>query len=144
MPAPRVTSPERAAAGGGLTSRSLRMSTTLHLSRDEAAPARARRAVQDLGDTIDGSTSTNAQLLVSELVTNAVLYGVGEDIELILSPNGGGGLRCEVVDGGSGFVPAPRPADRQTGGWGLQLVARIADRWGVDRGSTHVWFELGR
>lgn len=118
------------------------MLTTLQLPRDEAAPARARRAVEDLGDVIGLETRSNAQLLVSELVTNAVLYGAGDIVRVILSPDGSGGLRCEVVDEGSGFLPVARPVHRQTGGWGLQLVERIADRWGVSRGSTHVWFEL--
>ena len=128
-------------AGGGIKL-ATPMSTTLQLPRDEAAPARARAAVDGLGEAIDCVACSNAQLLVSELVTNAVLYGAGDTVRLFLSPDGRGGLRCEVVDEGSGFVPVARPAHRQTGGWGLQLVERIADRWGVSRGSTHVWFEL--
>jgi len=40
-------------------------------------------------------------------------------------------------------VPAPHPS-RQSG-WGLFLVDRMADRWGVDRSEgTRVWFELER
>ncbi|MGH2770554.1 MAG: ATP-binding protein, partial [Actinomycetota bacterium] len=55
-----------------------------------------------------------------------------------------GGLRAEVVDSGCGFDPLLSPLSRdQEYGWGLHLVDRIADRWGVDRGDqTTVWFEI--
>jgi anti-sigma regulatory factor (Ser/Thr protein kinase) len=58
-------------------------------------------------------------------------------------------VRIEVSDGGAGFVPPKRPAPRldaeEPGGWGLVLVDRLADRWGVARDEgTSVWFELDR
>ena len=28
------------------------------------------------------------------------------------------------------------------GGWGLRIVDSCATRWGVEEGSTHVWFEV--
>jgi hypothetical protein len=39
--------------------------------------------------------------------------------------------------------PAP-PSPDAVGGWGLMLVDRIADRWGIANGTggTCVWFEL--
>jgi hypothetical protein len=56
-------------------------------------------------------------------------------------------VRVEVSDCGRGFSPpqAPMPRSDGTGGWGLQLVDRVATRWGVKvEDSTCVWFELAR
>ena len=40
-------------------------------------------------------------------------------------------------------IRSPRPRhDQAIGGWGLDLVDRLAGSWGVREGSTHVWFEL--
>jgi anti-sigma regulatory factor (Ser/Thr protein kinase) len=54
-------------------------------------------------------------------------------------------LRVEVTDPGPGFEPhADLPARDETGGWGLFLTERLADRWGVERegGLTTVWLEM--
>ena len=55
-----------------------------------------------------------------------------------------GRVRVEVSDPGPGFVPSPhRPSVYQESGWGLFLVGRIADRWGVIHDhTTRVWFEI--
>jgi anti-sigma regulatory factor (Ser/Thr protein kinase) len=112
----------------------------LQLPRDERAPAAAREAVSTLG--LEPGLGEDARLLVSELVTNSVRYGDGPHISVRLEVDPAGGLRCEVVDEGSGFLPTRPAAERDAGGWGLQLVDRIADRWGIADGTTHVWFEL--
>ena len=55
-------------------------------------------------------------------------------------------IRVEVHDSGPGFEPpeAPPTLYRESG-FGLFLVDRIADRWGVSSdGGTTVWFELDR
>ena len=83
-------------------------------------------------------------VMVSELVTNSVLHGGASEqdlIELSLAwrPEV---LRVEVMDSGPGFGASLADPDRQ-GGWGLQLVERMADRWGVIRtDATIVWFEM--
>jgi signal transduction histidine kinase len=52
-------------------------------------------------------------------------------------------LRVEVSDSGPGFDPAKRTAPNDDGGYGLLLVERLADRWGVlHNGLTCVWLEL--
>ena len=44
--------------------------------------------------------------------------------------------------GGPGALPVMREAGDAGGGHGLRLVDALADRWGVEHGSTIVWFEL--
>ena len=87
----------------------------------------------------------DATLLVSELVTNAVKYGPEDgEIRLIIDQNDTR-TRFTVHDPGAGPLPEMRPADFPThegGGHGLRLVDTVSDRWGVERGSTRVWFEL--
>ena len=56
-------------------------------------------------------------------------------------------VRVEVTDDGRGFSPpeAPMPHGDGSGGWGLQLVDRVASAWGVEvDDATCVWFELAR
>lgn len=114
----------------------------LELPRDEHAPAAARRAVSDLRQSLDRETFGDAQLLISELVTNSVTHGGGDSVIVLVDDDVPDVLRCEVIDDGVGFVPRARAYERTVGGWGLELVEQIAASWGVREGSTHVWFEL--
>ena len=109
--------------------------------RDQRAPAAARRVVDGLESVLDSGTVSDARLLVSELVTNSVRHGGGDSVVVLIDAEPPSGLRCEVIDDGHGFVPRARQEDA-VGGWGLDLVERIASSWGVREGSTHVWFEL--
>jgi anti-sigma regulatory factor (Ser/Thr protein kinase) len=113
------------------------------IPRDPRAPAVARRMVDELDGVIAPTAAEQARLLLSEVVTNAVRHGEGEQIRVMLDAADDGELRCEVTDEGHGFVPKARdkPAT-DVGGWGLHLVETLAERWGVREGSTHVWFEL--
>jgi anti-sigma regulatory factor (Ser/Thr protein kinase) len=84
----------------------------------------------------------DAVLLVSELVTNAVKYGGEGPVEIVLIRERGR-ARFTVRDrGGTGPLPEIREPGRAGGGHGLRLVDSIADRWGVENGSTIVWFEF--
>jgi PAS domain S-box-containing protein len=111
------------------------------------AAAGARRALDLIGQRLGRSTLENAKLLVSELVTNAVRHGpqrTGAEVKLRASVRPDA-LRVEVVDEGAGFVAPPASGLLTVGGWGLVLVDRVADRWGIlDGGPTRVWFELDR
>ncbi|MYS83366.1 SpoIIE family protein phosphatase [Embleya scabrispora] len=81
------------------------------------------------------------ELLVSELVTNALRYGAGP-IRLRLLR--GRALLCEVADAGTTLPRMREAEDTDEGGRGLQLVNQLAERWG-SRKSGHgktVWFEL--
>ena len=80
-------------------------------------------------------------LVVSELVTNAVMHGQGA-IRLRLQVDAGD-LRGEVIDDGGGFEHELRAAGPSaTSGRGLLIVDRLTNRWGVHEGTTHVWFEM--
>jgi anti-sigma regulatory factor (Ser/Thr protein kinase) len=113
----------------------------LELPRDQRAPAAARRAVEEFRDSLTQERLDSARLLISELVTNSVKHGGGDRVTVLIDPDLPGTLRCEVIDDGHGFVPRAREQEA-IGGWGLELVERLASSWGVREGSTHVWFEL--
>ncbi len=119
------------------------MIRTLDIDRDDRAPLRARRALDDMVEGIDVAVLDDARLLVTELVSNSVRHGAGEAVRLIVDTPAGGRLRCEVIDEGSGFLPVARTGGtEEAGGWGLHLVETLSVAWGVREGSTHVWFEL--
>ncbi|MFI2430727.1 SpoIIE family protein phosphatase [Streptomyces sp. NPDC018693] len=81
------------------------------------------------------------ELLVSELVTNALRYGEGDiRLRLLLDRT----LVCEVWDAGLVQPRRRRARDTDEGGRGLQLVGLLSAAWGsrrTPRGKT-VWFEL--
>ena len=107
------------------------------------APAEARRIVQsECSERIERATLDKLQLLVSELVTNGIVHGRhGRDRSITLELWINSTLRCAVFDSGPGF--ARQAARDRDGGWGLRIVERLADRWGVyrNRYGTQVWFE---
>ena len=112
----------------------------------EAAAVRAsRRALDLIAARLDRSVLENAKLLTSELTSNAVRHGPrrpGAEVTLRAAVHDDA-LRIEVSDEGPGFRPPSPTGKPNLGGWGLVLVDRVADRWGVDRGApTTVWFEL--
>jgi len=82
-----------------------------------------------------------AELVVSELVTNAVRYAQSKiSLRLVLE----GGLFCEVVDDSAALPRLRQAADDDERGRGLQVVSQIAQRWGTRRTSAGkvVWCEL--
>jgi serine phosphatase RsbU (regulator of sigma subunit)/anti-sigma regulatory factor (Ser/Thr protein kinase) len=89
------------------------------------ARARAARQLADWG--LEDITDTT-ELLVSELVTNAIRHA-HEPVQLRIILDGV--LSCEVFDGSSS-APQLRRADRyDEDGRGLMLVAQLAERWGT-------------
>ena len=117
--------------------------TVLSLERTSDAPREARGRVRDLQAVIGTERVEDAVLLVSELVTNAVKYGPEDEKIRLIIHSDGGRTRFTVHDSGLGPLPEMRePSDPAPGGHGLRLVNSLADRWGVERGSTRVWFEL--
>lgn len=114
------------------------LSTTLPRSPDSVRVA--RRLVHTHSTMLDSQQRDDAVLMVSELVTNALLHGVGT-ISLRIE-KASDALRVEVCDEGNVRL-APSPTPGAHGGWGLRIVNQLADDWGVREGSTKVWFRLG-
>lgn len=116
----------------------------LTIPADRMAASRARRSLHPFRGGLPASVYEDLKLLTSELVTNCVRHaGLDpKDVIGLSARSRPGVLRVEVTDGGGGFQPgSPRPTG--AGGWGLFLVDRIADRWGVQgTNGTIVWFEI--
>ena len=92
----------------------------------------------------DHSVLENAELLVSEVVTNAVLHG-GVNYAPVAVTRSSGTVRVEVTDPGRVIEAAPGELDLTTpGGLGLGIVDTVSSRWGVSPtdGGKIVWFEL--
>jgi serine/threonine-protein kinase RsbW len=119
--------------------------TVLTLERSVDAPRAARALVRELGERLGPERTDDATLLISELVTNAVKYGPEHGEIRVIIADDGRRTRFTVHDTGAGPLPVMRPLERlphQGGGHGLRLVEMVSDRWGVERGSTRVWFEF--
>ena len=112
-------------------------------SVDASAPTEARRfACETASSCADDRTVADLGLLVSELVTNSVVHGGGASwvrVEVVVGEH----VRAEVIDSGHGLVFHPHHTIEPRGGFGLYLVQRIAESWGMSVGAaTRVWFSL--
>jgi anti-sigma regulatory factor (Ser/Thr protein kinase) len=120
------------------------------LPLDGGGPREARAVVERLRGRIAPSVLEDAQLVVSELVTNAVRHsGVPDGGVVVLRVELTGTMvRLEVTDPGSGAVIAPRAPDLERGGgFGLHVVRALSERWGLEQvaaGGTRVWAQLPR
>jgi two-component sensor histidine kinase len=113
------------------------------------APSAAREALDGLRGSVDDDLLERCRLVVTELVSNSVRHagldrGQRIDLEVLRYPRF---LRIEVADEGCGFSLPAWSMDTipPGGGWGLSLVDRLADRWGMDFGhGTMAWSEFDR
>jgi serine phosphatase RsbU (regulator of sigma subunit)/anti-sigma regulatory factor (Ser/Thr protein kinase) len=103
---------------------------------------RARTLVSEQLEKWDLTDSVyTAELLVSELVTNALAYATGEvSLRLILDR----ALVCEVSDDAAAMPRVRNADDDAESGRGLHVVSQLAQRWGTRRtqAGKAVWFEL--
>jgi anti-sigma regulatory factor (Ser/Thr protein kinase) len=111
-----------------------------------SAPGHARAWIQTAAVWLPEELERKLVMLISELVNNSVLHGQASErdtieIELRTTPEG---VRAQVSDPGPAFAPRARTKRvEEPGGWGLVLVERVAQCWGVERAErTSVWFEL--
>jgi anti-sigma regulatory factor (Ser/Thr protein kinase) len=119
---------------------------TVHLPNEVGSVGRARHWVDGVLRGWElGALSPDAMLLVSELVTNVIVHArtpVEVSIELDDEV-----VTVSVCDG-SDELPVLGAVDEEPGGLGLNLVDRLAGRWGSERSGAGsrsgkvVWFEL--
>ena len=117
---------------------------------DVHAPAAARSVVAEcLGERVTPRVLDDALLLATELVANSVRHSdmpasAGVVVAITLTS---ASVRIDVDDPGSGGAIAPRAPDPDSGGFGLNLVQTLSERWGVERagrGGTRVWAQIPR
>lgn len=132
------------------------MQTTVAPDPAEVGRARrwARARLLGAGVRGDEPLAETLMLLISELVTNAVVHTGCPAVLRMLLPasepaperSEAGTVRVEVADA-STCPPAPRHArGDDTGGRGLELVEGLADRWGWNRedDGKSIWCEVDR
>ena len=119
----------------------------LVLTEEVGAAAAARRALCEEDEGLPATVRDDVLLLVSELVSNAVVHaGAGPErplqVQVLRGPRW---VVVTVSDEGPGFTWRPSPeGGNESGGWGLFLVDQIADCWGVEctDSGARVWFEI--
>jgi len=118
--------------------------TTAVFARDVVSVASARDWLAHFlaGHQVTSTVSADATLVLSELVTNALRYGLGDIVTF-------GSLdedqvRVSVTDAGDELPDMVPNAPGRIGGLGLHVVGRVADTWGVAPfpGGKTVWATL--
>ncbi|MDJ0466046.1 ATP-binding protein [Streptomyces sp. H27-C3] len=105
-----------------------------------------RRARERLSARGLAYVADEAVLIVSELVTNAIVHSGGQEVTVTLSL-GSGFLRIDVHDGVPSFHAHPKaPDDADENGRGLALVQSLAEEgrgaWGVEDAGATTWCKL--
>jgi serine/threonine-protein kinase RsbW len=120
-----------------------------HVPLDVRAPGAARIVVAEcLRDRVAASVLESALLVVSELVTNSLRHGGASAAGVVIVRVGltETMVRVEVEDRGRAGAVAPRSPDLEGGGgFGLNVVQALSERWGLERvgaGGTRVWAQL--
>jgi len=116
------------------------------LTHDVDAPRAARRFVSSVLTLwqVSAEVVERAQLLASELVSNAFMYGHGPIRIMIERIGAAGAFRVEVCNTGHGHPSVRHPAADEVSGRGLQIVEELSGAWGsvTNNGETSVWFEM--
>ena len=120
-------------------------SVSLELPATAYAPARARQAVRQVAQhtAVESDDRWRVEMIITELVTNAVKHGPGGPVEIEIEA-GGSGMRGEVADPGPGIrhYELDRRRATEEGGRGLFLVDALSDSWGLSDDRSRVWFEV--
>jgi anti-sigma regulatory factor (Ser/Thr protein kinase) len=120
-------------------------SLELRLQSANGTAALARAAVAGMATDLPETAISDAQLLTTEVVANAITHaGLGPSDVITLRITGDGFVRVEVFDPGPMFDAGPRQRKSLSGGLGLVLVDALATSWGIERENNgkHVWFEI--
>ena len=112
---------------------------------DAAAEMSAARAdVRRLAQDLDPEVGLAAEVVASELLTNALLHGGGRG-RLSLQRTASGGIRIGVADGERRVPIVGVSSDSSMTGRGLAMVSRLSSAWGVlplPDGGKEVWAEV--
>ena len=119
---------------------------TVELQPHPGEVRRARAFIRANYPTAAGQLDT-VLLLVSELITNAVLHG-RSSVRMTMTVYAGGGVLIGVSDDSSA-LPRQRSARRDdVDGRGLQIVRELSDDWGFvsvgPAGGKIVWFRIAQ
>lgn len=95
-----------------------------------AAAAAARRLVVTSLAGCEPTVVADAELVTSELATNAILHA-GTPFTVAVSSRSDGAVRVAVSDGSRGLPVVRPPTAAAAGGRGLQIVDSLCRRWGV-------------
>jgi anti-sigma regulatory factor (Ser/Thr protein kinase) len=134
--------------GVGYTSKEMPEPAAELFSMDLPCDPRAPRAVRDALDRSEdiGCVLGDATLVATELVTNAVRHSGCSarqtlEVRVDVRPER---LRISVRDPGRSGREAEVRSGQTVGGWGLQIVEQLAERWGSERAEGYqVWAEIG-
>ena len=128
----------------------LDVEAALRLPPSPRAAARARKFISDFCSAagLPAATCQDAALLVSELVTNAVIHGRTTATVEVHRP--ADTLRVTVRDDNPQLPAVGDSPDLDAqyldaeSGRGLLIVSKTASRWGIeaDDGGKAIWFEL--
>ena len=106
------------------------MNESRHFPPEPASVTQARRFVVHALDAFSDDVIDNAELLVSELATNALRHtGSGFTVAIITTTQEN--VRIEVTDPGEGMPEKRHPAQMEPTGRGLHIVEALADHWEV-------------
>ncbi len=86
----------------------------------------------------------DAELIVSELVTNAYRHAPGTNSFELALERRADGVRLSLADGSSIYPLITELSSTATSGRGMTIVETLASRWGADdyRGGKRVWVDL--
>jgi len=102
----------------------------------------ARHLMQELSPWLSPDTMQDAQVIVSELASNAVVHAhTPFEVCVRLQPT----FRLDVCDSSPAMPKLREPRSDECGGRGLLIVDACAQRWGADLvdGGKIVWADLG-
>jgi CheY-like chemotaxis protein len=114
----------------------------LELASTATAPGRGRRFTSALLEDADRQVVADIELLVSELITNAVMHTGSEprlEVHMLRDR-----IRVEVYDDDPNPPTMLEHDLARPGGRGLRLISSLSDRWGTEQVGTGklVWVEL--
>lgn len=124
---------------GSLGSRNGPLRFDLRLPANTVSVLAARAVVRALHDFIDEEALYRLELIVSELMTNAVCHGSpdgAESVQLELVVDGAMVHGC-IADSGPQFsMPSKRPVPDGTGGFGLLIADGLSDSLEISRSNV--------